>query len=196
MLKAGVKSFYKEENGRTKYYDFASKSYKDIKLSDNIISISSLKAAGKTVKTCKSASLVDIGDDVLCLEFHSKMNSINADIVDFMGEAAEYAIQNAAGLVIGNQASGMPGAFSVGGDLAFMSKLAKEKKYSEIDTFAKKAQDGLQKIRYAAIPVVAAPFGMTFGGGCEVCLGAADKIVAHSELYMGLVEIGVGLLPS
>ncbi|MFZ3047850.1 MAG: enoyl-CoA hydratase-related protein, partial [Desulfatirhabdiaceae bacterium] len=92
-------------------------------------------------------------------------------------------------------AGGMPGAFSAGGDLAFMAGLAKAGRYDEIDAFLAKAQAGMQKARYASFPIVAAPYGMTLGGGCEVCIGTADRIVAHAELYMGLVEIGVGLLP-
>ena len=195
MLAAGNTSFYKEDGGKKYYYDFATESYQELKVSDNIISLAALKGAGKEIKSCGSASLIDIGDGVLCLEFHTKMNAINGEIVDFMGECMDYVDQNAVGLVIGNQAGGMPGAFSAGGDLAFMAGLAKEGKYDEIDAFLKKAQDGMQKTRYASFPVVAAPYGMTLGGGCEVCLGAADKMVAHSELYMGLVEIGVGLLP-
>ncbi len=195
MLAAGNTAFYKTENGKTAYYDFATESYKDIVVSTNIVSLASLKAADKVVKTCASASLVDIGDDVFCLEFHTKMNAINGEIVEFMAQGLDYVDANGAGLVIGNQAGGMPGAFSAGGDLAFMAGLAKDGKYAEIDGFLKKAQDGMQKTRYASFPVVAAPYGMTLGGGCEVCLGCADKIVAHSELYMGLVEIGVGLLP-
>jgi 3-hydroxyacyl-CoA dehydrogenase len=195
MLDAGNESFYKLENGKPYYYDFSSGSYQPVKISANIISLSGLKADNKTVKSCASASLVDIGDDVFCLEFHTKMNAINGEIVDFMAEGMDYVDANGAGLVIGNQAGGMPGAFSAGGDLAFMAGLAKEGKYAEIDAFLKKAQSGMQKVRYANFPVVAAPFGLTLGGGCEVCLGAADKIVAHSDLYMGLVEIGVGLLP-
>jgi 3-hydroxyacyl-CoA dehydrogenase len=123
------------------------------------------------------------------------MNAINGEIVDFMSDCVDYVDENGAGLVIGNQAGGMPGAFSAGGDLAFMAGLAKEGKYAEIDAFLKKAQTGMQRVRYSSFPVVAAPFGLTLGGGCEVCLGAADRIVAHSDLYMGLVEIGVGLLP-
>jgi len=195
MLAAGHTSFYKNEGGNVAYYDFASTSYKDIVVSDNIISLAGLKAADKVVKTCSSATLVDIGDNVFCLEFHTKMNAINGEIVEFMAEGIDYVDANGAGLVIGNQAGGMPGAFSAGGDLAFMAGLAKEGKYAEIDAFLKKAQDGMQKTRYASFPVVAAPYGMTLGGGCEVCLGCADKIVAHADLYMGLVEIGVGLLP-
>jgi len=195
MLASGHTSFYKNEGGNVAYYDFASTSYKDMVVSDNIISLASLKAADKVVKTCSSATLVDIGDNVFCLEFHTKMNAINGEIVEFMAEGIDYVDANGAGLVIGNQAGGMPGAFSAGGDLAFMAGLAKEGKYAEIDAFLKKAQDGMQKTRYASFPVVAAPYGMTLGGGCEVCLGCADKIVAHADLYMGLVEIGVGLLP-
>ncbi|MGD9211811.1 MAG: 3-hydroxyacyl-CoA dehydrogenase/enoyl-CoA hydratase family protein [Desulfobacteraceae bacterium] len=195
MLATGNKSFYKTENGQRFFYDFESQSYKPITVSDTIISLSGLKAANNVVKSCKSASLIDLGDDVMCLEFHTKMNAVNGEIVDFTGEAIDYVDANAAGLVIGNQAPGMPGAFSAGGDLAFMSALAKEGKYSEIDAFLKKAHEGMLKTRYSSFPVVAAPYGLTLGGGCEVCLGGPDKIVAHSELYMGLVEIGVGLLP-
>jgi 3-hydroxyacyl-CoA dehydrogenase len=195
MLAAGNESFYKLENGKPFYYDFAASAYHPVKISDNIISLAGLKADNKTVKTCQSASLVDIGDDVFCLEFHTKMNAINGEIVDFMAEGLAYVDANGAGLVIGNQAGGMPGAFSAGGDLAFMADLAKAGKYAEIDAFLAKAQSGMQKVRYASFPVVAAPYGMTLGGGCEVCLGAADKIVAHADLFMGLVEIGVGLLP-
>ncbi|MFO7714354.1 3-hydroxyacyl-CoA dehydrogenase NAD-binding domain-containing protein [Desulfosarcina sp.] len=195
MLATGYDSFYKLENGKPYFYDFSTGTYQLIKTNANIVSLAGLKADNKTVKTCKSASLVDIGDDVYCLEFHTKMNAINGEIVDFMAEALEHVDVNGAGLVIGNQAGGLPGAFSAGGDLAFMAGLAKAGQYAEIDAFLKKAQAGMQKVRYASFPVVAAPYGMTLGGGCEVCLGAADKIVAHSELYMGLVEIGVGLLP-
>jgi 3-hydroxyacyl-CoA dehydrogenase len=123
------------------------------------------------------------------------MNAINSEIVDFIAGALDYVDANGVGLVIGNQAGGTPGAFSAGGDLLYMAGLAQAGRYDEIDAFLKKAQDGLQRTRYAAFPVVAAPFGLTLGGGCEVCL-AADRIVAHAELYMGLVEIGVGLLPA
>lgn len=196
MLATGKESFYKIENGRSFFYDFESKRYHPILVSDNIISLSGLKSVGKVVKACKSASLIDIGDDIVCLEFNTKMNVINGEIIDFTKEVLDYVDTEAVGLVIGNQAPGMPGAFSAGGDLAFMSGLAKEGKYSEIDAFIKKAHQGILKTRYAGFPIVAAPFGMTLGGGCEICICGPDKIVAHSELYMGLVEMGVGLLPA
>jgi 3-hydroxyacyl-CoA dehydrogenase len=195
MLAAGHTTFYKITDGKPQYYDFTSGSYKDVAVSTNVVSLSSRKAAGNVVKFCKSASLVDIGDGVFCCEFHSKMNAINGEIVEFMGQCVDYVDANGAGMVIGNQAGGMPGAFSAGGDLAFMAALAKEGKYSEIDAFLAMGQAGMQRARYSSFPIVAAPYGMTLGGGCEVCIGTADKIVAHAELYMGLVEIGVGLLP-
>ena len=195
MIASGHTAFYKTVAGMVQYYDFPSGSYKDVKISDNVISLASLKAAGKAVKSCKSASLVDIGDGVFCFEFHTKMNAINGEIIQFMEECMGYVDAHGVGLVIGNQAGGMPGAFSAGGDLSFMSALAKEGKYAEIDAFLAQAQAGMQKARYSSFPIVAAPYGMTLGGGCEVCIGTADRIIAHAELYMGLVEIGVGLLP-
>jgi 3-hydroxyacyl-CoA dehydrogenase len=195
MLAAGNTSFYKTENGKTFAYDMTTENYKEVVVSKNIVSLKALKNAGKVVKTCASASLVDLDDGVLCLEFHTKMNALNKEIVEFQEDVVQYVEANGLGLVIGNQAGGMPGAFSAGGDLVFMANLAKDGKYSEIDAFLQTAQNGLQKARYSNFPVVAAPYGMTLGGGCEVCL-AADKIVAHAELYMGLVEIGVGLLPA
>ncbi|MBW2654281.1 MAG: enoyl-CoA hydratase/isomerase family protein [Deltaproteobacteria bacterium] len=195
LLEKGNSCFYKLENGIKYYYDFASASYKEVPVSKNMVSIAAAKGNNKTVMENNSASLVDIGDDVFCIEFHTKMNAINEEIVDSIGEALDYVDKNGVGLVIGNEAGGMPGAFSAGADLGFISKLCHDKKYTEIDAFLKKAQDGIQKTKNAAFPVVAAPYGMVLGGGCETCLGA-DKIVAHSELYMGLVEIGVGLLPA
>lgn len=196
MLENQVTSFYKTEDGVVYFYDFDSQAYKKVDISDNIISLNILKGVDKTVKSCKSASLVDLGDGVFCCEFHSKMNAINIDIVQFMGEAVDYVDQNGVGLVIGNQAGGMPGAFSAGGDLFYMGNLALEGKFSEIEAFLEMAQSGMQKARYSSFPIVAAPYGMALGGGCEVCLGTADKIVAHADLFMGLVEIGVGLLPA
>ena len=123
------------------------------------------------------------------------MNALNREVVEFQQEITEYVDANGIGMVIGNQAGGMPGAFSAGGDLAYMASLATDGKYSEIDDFLRIAQSGLQKAKYSSIPVVAAPYGITLGGGCELCL-AADRIVTHAELYTGLVEIGVGLLPA
>ena len=195
MLDKGNTCFYKLENGIKYFYDFISSSYKEVPVAKSMVSIAAAKGNNKTAMENASASLVDIGDGVFCVEFHTKMNAINAEIVDSLADALDYVDKNGVGLVIGNEAGGMPGAFSAGADLSFISKLCHDKKYSEIDAFLKKAQDGIQNAKYASFPVVAAPYGMTLGGGCETCLGA-DKIVAHAELFMGLVEIGVGLLPA
>jgi 3-hydroxyacyl-CoA dehydrogenase len=195
MLKTGNTSFYKTENGTVFYYDFISESYKERVVSENIISLAAVKAKGKVVKTSESASLIDLDDGVFCLEFHTKMNSLNQQIVEAVHEAREFIDREGVGLVIGNQAGGMPGAFSAGANLADMSAAAKDNGYDDIERMVKNLQYGLQELRYAAFPVVAAPYGLTLGGGCEVCL-AADKIVAHAELYMGQVEIGVGLIPA
>jgi 3-hydroxyacyl-CoA dehydrogenase len=195
MIATGHTSFYKTDMGKRFAYDFTTESYKEIVTGKTMVSLETLKGAGNLVQSCKSASLIDLDDGVFCLEFHTKMNALNKEIIEFQQEVMEYVDANGLGLVIGNQAGGMPGAFSAGGDLFFMAGLAKEKKYSEIDSFLRLAQDAIQKEKYSSFPVVAAPYGMTLGGGCEVCLGA-DRIVAHAELYMGLVEIGVGLLPS
>ncbi|MFH1153718.1 MAG: 3-hydroxyacyl-CoA dehydrogenase/enoyl-CoA hydratase family protein [Pseudomonadota bacterium] len=195
MLAGGNTSFYKMEKGVKYFYDFASKAYKPVPVSKTMVSLAGARANNQVVLENGSASLIDIGDGVFCVEFHTKMNAINAEIVDTIDQALDYVDANGIGMVIGNQAGGMPGAFSAGADLAFVSKLCHDKSYAEIDAFLKKAQDGIQRTKYAAFPVVAAPYGMVLGGGCETCLGA-DRIVAHAELYMGLVEIGVGLLPA
>lgn len=194
MLDAGNKSFYKLENGIKYFYDFTSSSYKTVPSGKSMVSIAAAKGNNRTVLENESASLVDIGDGVFCIEFHTKMNAINSKIVDAMDKSLDYVLKNGAGLVIGNEAFGMPGAFSAGADLKLISKLCHDKKYTEIDDLLEKGQAGIQRTKYVPFPVVAAPYGMTLGGGCEICLGA-DRIVAHAELYMGLVEIGVGLLP-
>ncbi len=195
MLDKGNNSFYKLENGINYFYDFASASYRQVPVSKNMVSIAAAKGNDKTVLGNKSASLVDIGDGVFCLEFHSKMNSFNSEIVDIAIQGLDYVDRNGVGIVIGNEAGGMPGSFSAGADLTMVSKACHDKKYSEIDVLLKQIQDVFQAAKYSPFPVVAAPYGLALGAGCEVCL-TADKIVAHSELYMGLVEIGVGLLPA
>jgi 3-hydroxyacyl-CoA dehydrogenase len=196
MIEGGCRTFYKIKDGKKQYYDFKSGRYKDIALNGNCIFLADIKTrSSNIIKTIDSASLIDIGDGVFNIEYHSKMNAINRAMIDFIQEAVDYTADNGAGLVIGNQASGSTAAFSAGGDLAYMLGLAMQKKYTEIDEFIKKAHNTIMNVKYSPFPVVAAPYGMTLGGGCETCL-AADRIVAHAELYMGLVEIGAGLIPS
>ena len=195
MLDAGHTSFYKTKNGKTYFYDFTDGGYREQVVSENILSLKALKGADKVAKSCNSATLVDLNDGVYCFEFNTKMNTINSEIIDFLWQALDYVDAEGVGMVIGNQAGGMPGAFSAGADLTMVLEAAKAKRYSEIESMLEQLQMGLQRVRYASFPVVAAPYGLTLAGGCEFCL-AADKIVAHAELYMGLVEVGVGLLPA
>jgi 3-hydroxyacyl-CoA dehydrogenase len=159
------------------------------------ISLKVLKETGHEVKNSHSASLIDIGDGVFCCEFHTKMNALNAELIDFIHAALEYVSVNGAGMVFGNEAGGTPGAFSAGANLVEVAMLAREGKFTAISTLLQNVQGAMQGARYSPFPVVAAPYGLALGGGCEVCLGS-DRIVAHSALNMGLVETGVGLLPS
>jgi 3-hydroxyacyl-CoA dehydrogenase len=195
MLAAGCEAFYKIENGRRFYYDFAGETYREQVINKNIVSLSALKFTGRVVKENNSVSLIDLGDDVFCLELHTKMNALNQEVTEFLPVALETVDANAAGLVIGNQAGGMPGAFSAGANLADVAVAVKASRFDDVEKMIAGLQYGLLNLHYAPFPVVAAPYGMALGGGCELCL-AADKIVAHAELYMGQVEIGVGLVPA
>ena len=195
MLAGGNSSFYKSEHGKLFHYDFASDSYQERTVSANILSLAALKSTGRVVKENASASLVDLGDDVLCLELHTKMNSLNQEIVEFLPEVLETVDRTAAGLVIGNQAGGMPGAFSAGANLMEVATAVKDNRFADLEKMIAGLQYGLLNLKYAPFPVVAAPFGLALGGGCELSL-ASDRAVAHAELYMGLVEIGVGVLPA
>ncbi len=195
MTAAGHHAFYKTDGGKVFYYDFDGGNYREIVVSPKIISLKAAKGAQKVIKKTPSATVVDLRDGVACLEFHTKMNALNAEILELLDETIDYIDSNGAGLIIGNQAGGMPGAFSAGADLKGILGAVKDKRFADIEGMVSGLQSVLQKARYAPFPVVAAPFGLTLGGGCEICL-AADRIVGHAELYMGLVEIGVGLLPA
>ena len=195
MLQEGNASFYKSENGKIQFYDFASGSYKDVAVNERAISLNLLADAGNVVKACPSASLVDLGDGGYCCEFQSKMNALNSELIDFMHESLDYVDANGLGMVIGNQPTGPAVAFSAGANLADVVTAAREGRFDDISRLIRGLHGAVQRSRYEAFPVVAAPYGLALGGGCEVCLGA-DRIVAHAELYMGLVETGVGLLPA
>jgi 3-hydroxyacyl-CoA dehydrogenase len=194
MLENKVKSFYKITKGEKQYYDFKSNSYKNIETSEDIITLANLKAHKKTIFSNPSCSLIDIGDGVFNIEFHSKMNSLNQEIVEMIAKSLDYVADNGVGAVYGNQAPGMPGAFSAGADLNLVLAAAKAKKWTDIDAMIAEGQKLIPTAKYRPFPVVAAPYGLVLGGGCEICLGS-DRIVAHHDLFMGLVEIGAGLLP-
>jgi len=191
MLSLGHKSFYKNIEGNTFYYDFQTKTYKPIKYPEGIILLSSLKDKGKVIKKNASASLIDLGDGVACLEFHSKMNTLGGDIITLLQDSLKIVEENYEGLVIGNQGQN----FSVGANIMLVLMAAIEGEWDEIDLMVRAFQKAAMSIKYSKKPVVSAPFGMTLGGGVELSF-VASKVVACSELYMGLVEVGVGVIPA
>lgn len=191
VLAKGEGKFYKKVDGKQHYFDLATSSYKQIPEPPGVIILSSLKERSKVIRKNDAASLIDMGDGVACLEFHSKMNAIDADIGTMMKESLEEVQKNFVGLVIGNQAEN----FSVGANLMLLWLESQQQNWKAIEDLAKNFQDVNMALRYSPKPVVSVPFGMTLGGGCEVAMGA-DAIRAHAELYMGLVEVGVGLIPA
>ncbi|MFH1139729.1 MAG: 3-hydroxyacyl-CoA dehydrogenase NAD-binding domain-containing protein [Pseudomonadota bacterium] len=191
MLAAGKTSFYKTDKGVKYFYDPASKDYQPVAQSPEIILLPSLKDRNKVVKSNPGASLYDLGDGVLCLEFHTKMNSIDADLTTMISDSIDIMEAQFDGLVLANHAPN----FSVGANIFFVLAYAKEKKWDELTGMVKGLQDTMMKMKYSNKPVVAAPAGMALGGGCEICLHA-DRVRAAAETYLGLVEVGVGVLPA
>jgi 3-hydroxyacyl-CoA dehydrogenase len=191
MIAAGGENFYKKDGVRKLFWDWKSRSYQPIPVDPNVIVLRDLKEVKGVLKKNFSASLIDLGDDVLCLEFHAKMNALDPDIFAMGYTALEELEKGYAGLVIGNQGEN----FSVGANVFNVVMAAEAKQFDQIELGVKSMQDLLMNFRYCGKPVVAAPFGMALGGGAEVAM-AADRICAAGETYMGLVEVGVGLLPS
>jgi 3-hydroxyacyl-CoA dehydrogenase len=191
LLSSGKKSFYRSENGVRSFFDWRSGEYKAEKDMPGIIVLSSLKDRKKEIRKNSGASLVDLGDGVACLEFHSKMNAIGEDILQMTQIAIEETEKHFEGLVIGNQGTN----FSVGANLLLILMQAQDENWDELDLVVRAFQKATMSLRYSSKPVVAAPFGMTLGGGCEFSLGA-DRIHSSAELYIGLVEVGVGVIPA
>ncbi len=192
MLQAGNESFYKTENGTELQFSPLSKEYEPVREDPMYVSLDRLRDEGKELASNDSASLLDLGDGVLCLEFHSKGNSIDAQTVE-MGNRAleELERDDVVGLVIGNEGRN----FSVGANLDEIAHTIQNGDFDQIEKSVEALQDLLMAFRFAPKPVISAPHGQTLGGGLEVCLHS-DRIVAAGETYMGLVEIGVGLIPA
>lgn len=188
MLEKGYTQFYQEESGTPSYYDQGA--YKLIETNEKEISLASIKKSVGVLQKNNGASLIDIGDGVALLEFHSKNNAIGLDITSMIQSSLDEVEKNYRGLVIGNQAKN----FCVGANLALLLMEAEDDNFFELELVVRQFQQAMMRIKYAEVPVVAAPFQMALGGGCEVCL-PATKIQATSETYMGLVEVGVGLIP-
>ncbi len=189
MINAGATSFYKVENGIKKYYDIPTKSYLPIPGTDSFIILDNIRTT-KTIWENKGASIQDLGDGIINIEFHSKMNTIGQEVLQGINKAIDLAEKDFRGLVIGNDATN----FSAGANLALVLMLAIDQDFDEINMAVKAFQNLTMRIRYSSIPVVIAPHGLTLGGGCEMSLHA-DAVQAAAETYIGLVEVGVGLIP-
>ena len=195
LLDSGYTSFYSaaELGGahtKSTYFDPGSNGYQAINLSPEVIVLSDLRADRKVVQSNADANLIDIGDGVACLEFHSKMNIVNTSTLDMMLKAVDEVERNFVGLVIGNHSDN----FSVGLNLVLVLEKARNKDWDAIDRIIRNFQAANMSLRYSAKPVVSAPSGMTYGGGCEIVLNS-DAVCAAAESYMGLVEVRVGLIP-
>jgi 3-hydroxyacyl-CoA dehydrogenase len=188
MLAAGNKSFYKIENGKKLSYDIASKSYKPIPGTEAFLILSDQK--DRIVWQNSSCYVYDIGDEVLGLQWNSKMNSIGGDVLAGINKAIELAEKNYKGLVIANEGPN----FSAGANVGMIFMLAIEQEYDELDFAIRLFQNSMMRVRYSSVPVVVAPHGLALGGACEMSLHA-DKCCPAAETYTGLVELGVGLIP-
>ena len=191
MLESGAESFYKTEDGQKYYFDLVANEYKKMPERDGVIILKSVKERSGVIKKNAGASLIDLGDGVACLEFHSKMNSIGGDTVQMMNFALDEVEKNFTGLVVGNQG----GNFSAGANIMLLLLAAQEEEWDDINLMIRQLQNAVMRLRYSPKPVVTAPYGLTLGGGCEISMHG-DKTRAAAETYIGLVEVGVGLLPA
>lgn len=189
MLANGIRKFYKSENGKRYCYDITSGTYKIIQGKENFIILENYRTE-KPVWQNKGCTLHHIGDGVLNLEFHTKMNTIGSEILEGLNKSIDIAEKEYTGLVIGNNAAN----FSAGANLAMVFMLAIEQEFDELDMAVRLFQNTVMRLRYSGIPVVIAPRGLTLGGGCEMTLHA-DSAIATAETYIGLVEFGAGVIP-
>lgn len=189
MLASGNTTFYKVEDGVKKYYDIPSKSYKAIPGTDNFITLDNLRA-NKVLWKNAGASIIDLGDGILNVEFHSKMNTIGGDTLTAINKAIDMAEKDYRGVVIGNDGAN----FSAGANVGMIFMMAVEQEWEELNMAIRLFQNTSMRIRYSSIPVVVAPHNLTLGGGCEFSLHA-DFVQLNAETYMGLVEFGVGVIP-
>ena len=195
LLASGQKAWYADDpktpSGR-QYWDLASNNFKPVTVPEGVWSVEVAKKSNGVVKKNSGASLVDLGDGVGCIQFHSKMNSLGADIITLISQTLKPGGPGDAfdAFVITNDAQN----FSVGANLMLLLMSVQEEEWDDVDMAIRQFQGMTQAIKFSPKPVVSAPFGMALGGGCEVSLHAAAR-QPHAELYMGLVEVGVGLLP-
>ncbi|MCG8554159.1 MAG: 3-hydroxyacyl-CoA dehydrogenase NAD-binding domain-containing protein [Proteobacteria bacterium] len=192
MLAQGGTSFYSGDAATRTYFDVSTKSSKPLARDPRHLSIDVLKCdSSNVIKRNMGASLIDLGDGCLCLEVHTKMNSLDSTVFEMVDSAVEEAERNFEAIVMGNDGA----AFGAGANLFVLMAGIQQKQWDQIERAVRQMQTSLQKLRYASVPVVAAPFQFTLAGAAELAM-AADACQAHAETYMGLVEIGVGLVPA
>ena len=189
MLAKGIRKFYKSENGKQYFYDIPSGEYRLIPGRESFIILENFRSTAPIWQN-KGCTLHHIGDGVLNLEFHTKMNTLGSEVLEGINKSIEIAEKEYSGLVLGNNAPN----FSAGANLAMIFMLAVDQEYDELDFAIRYFQNTVMRLRYSSIPVVIAPHGLTLGGGCEMTLHA-DAAIAHAETYIGLVEFGVGVIP-
>jgi 3-hydroxyacyl-CoA dehydrogenase len=186
-----VECFYAVEGGRPRYRDLVTRTLRDLPMPAGTVDLALLEKAGAVVERNGGASVLDLGDGVFCLQFHSKMNAIGGDTLAMFHKALHRAETEGVGLVIGNQGPN----FTAGANLALLAMAIAEGAFDEVALTVSAFQKAMMAMKYARVPVVAAPHGLALGGGCEICLHAT-AVNPLAETYMGLVEIGVGLLPA
>ena len=186
---SGAKTFYQLKENKKYYYNASKKSFEPIPGQEAFLILDNIRE-NKTVWQNKECSVIDLGDGILNVEFHSKMNTIGAGVLQGINKGIDLAEQGYEGLVVGNHGA----HFSAGANLGMIFMMAVEQEYDELNMAIKYFQDTMMRMRYSSIPTIAAPHGMTLGGGCELSMHA-DKVVAAAETYIGLVEFGVGVIP-
>jgi 3-hydroxyacyl-CoA dehydrogenase len=191
LLSAGKTSFYEQRNGQSFFFDIRQRAFAAETVSPKAIYLPRLHAAKKVVRTNPGASLIDLGDGVACLEFHTKMNVIGGDQLGMLKQSLEEVSKNFLGLVIGNQGP----HFSAGANLFLLTTQIQNQEWEEVDFSIRTFQKATSTLRQFEKPVVAACHGYTLGGGCEISMGS-DHVVISAETYMGLPEVGVGLIPA
>ncbi len=188
---SGAGTFYVGTPGEQRYFDFHSNSYRPVPQPQGAILLGTAKAAGKTIRDNGSASLIDIGDGIACLEFHTKMNSIDEGIIEMLRYVAEEGEQHFRAVVIGSEAAD----FSAGANLMLVLMGAKAGEWKQLENAISGLQQAHQLLKYSPIPIVTAPAGRALGGGCEIVMHSSHTR-ACAESYIGLVEVGVGLIPA
>jgi 3-hydroxyacyl-CoA dehydrogenase len=190
LLASGKKTFYQSAQGRTSYFDLASKTYEPEAQPEGIIILKSVKEQAKEIEKNSGASLIDLGDGVICCEFHAKMNAIGGDLLAMISKGLARLRTDFDAMVIANQAVN----FSAGANLMLILMTTQEQEWDDLHLMGRQFQNVTLSIKHAPKPVVVAPHGLALGGGCEIALHGT-RIHAAAETYMGLVETGVGLIP-